>query len=318
MSRFLPLGLAFLLAFAGCITLPDDAQTIAQQERNAQTGANMTAAETKTEASELCSKGLNVDGSASNFCATRTISVDGKISGIPTLDVSLETFNGDIEITQGAEGRWGLLVTLKARGESAAAATARLDEIAFRWAHQANGVHFIEAIAEHDGEAKNLEAEITLTMPPALVMTVIATTSNGDISLAGARTDGLALTTSNGDITAKGDATQASLTTSNGEIDASLRPSAGGRWSFASSNGDITLKVPEGVSYGYTIEGSTSNGEVDYSLRDGEKGPCPQGSEYYTPPCNHRTFETKGFSARERQTRVQLATSNGEVHAGPQ
>lgn len=320
MSRLPSLGLvALLLTAAGCITLPEDAETIAQRENAAQGNANMTAKESTVEAAGLCDQGLNfgVDNSG-RFCATRTITIEGALTGISRLDVSLETFNGDVKIEEGPVGRWGLVASLEARGDSAAEATSRLDDIAWRWAHEAAGAHFLEAVAEPDGKSDHLEADITLTMPRGLVMTLVAASSNGDVEIASGTTDGLALATSNGDITVQAEVTQVSLTTSNGDVDASLRPLSNGRWVMASSNGDVTLTVPEGAAYGYDIDGSTSNGEVDYTLKDGDKGPCPQGSEYYTPPCNQRTFLTKAFHSRDRQVTAQLSTSNGDVDAGPQ
>ena len=309
-----PAVLALLVALAGCITLPDEADPSAPREPA--TGGSMTATESKTQKSELCTDGINL-GADDRFCAQRVVTVTGKISGFERLDVSLETFNGAIAIDESSGDAWGLVATLRARGATADAAMAGVDDIAFSWSHEDATGHFVEAIAEHDGSGESRSVSLELTMPRSLVMRLSAATSNGGVTLDGGRTDGLALTTSNGAINARGDVTQLALTTSNGQIDADVRPTADGRWSLTTSNGEISLKVPEGGAYGYSMAGTTSNGEVDFTLRDGTKGDCPQGSQYYTPPCNHRTFETSDLRSRDHQVYASLTTSNGEINVAP-
>lgn len=276
----------------------------------------MTATQTSSEASELCTDGIDLG--SNRFCAQRVVTVTGKIRGFERIDVALETFNGAIAIGTSAGDEWSFTATLRARGATANEAMANVESIDFSWAHEDATGHFVEVIAEYDGQNNDGRAtSIEIRMPRALLMRLSAATSNGQISLDGGRTDGLALTTSNGKIQASGEVTQVALTTSNGEIDADLRPIGDARWALTTSNGEITLKVPEGDAYGYSMQGQTSNGKVDYTLRDGEKGPCPQGSEYYTPPCNVRSFETDRFRARDQQVYASLTTSNGEINVAP-
>lgn len=315
MRVFATIGILVSLAFAGCIQMPDEPSATVDEQRDPATGGEMTATESKKEDVGLCTSGLGLGGDG-GFCATRTITVDGRLSGFATIDVALDTFNGDVTVKDGSDGHWGFVATLKARGDSADAARAALNEIAFSWEHESPSGHFVDVEAKHEGDANNVEAAIVLSMPRSVAMVIVASTSNGDVELAGGRTDGLALSTSNGDIIARGDATQVSLSTSNGKIDGDLRPVSDGRWTLETSNGEIVLKVPEGPSYGYEMEGSTSNGEVDYSMSDGDEGPCPEGSEYYTPPCNERSFKTRGFSSRDIQVHATLSTSNGEINVG--
>ena len=309
-----PTTLALMLALAGCITLPDEADP--ELPREPATGGSMSAAETSTQRSELCTDGIDL-GADDRFCAERVVTVAGKISGFDRLDVALETFNGAITIGDSSGDSWGIVATLRARGSTAEEAMRRVDDIGFAWAHEDPTGHFVEAIAKHEGSSESRSVSLALTIPRSVVMRLAATTSNGAVTLDGGRTDGLALTTSNGKISARGDVTQMALTTSNGEIDADVRPIGDGRWTLTTSNGEISLKVPEGATYGYSMEGTTSNGEVDFTLRDGTKGECPQGSQYYTPPCNHRTFETRDFLARDHAVYAALTTSNGEINVGP-
>lgn len=312
MRTFATLAVLGALVAAGCIELPADPNELPPREP--QTGGSMTAEESATQGSEICSEGLL---GADRFCAKRVVTVSGTISGLDRLDVALETFNGAISIEAGSGGAWGFTATLRARGATAAAAEAAIDDIAFRWAHEDATGHFVEVVAEHDGDSDGRSVAIELTMPRDVLMRLSATTSNGDVDFESGRTDGLALTTSNGRIEASGEVSQVALTTSNGKIEASLRPIGDGRWALTTSNGEIALEVPEGPAYGYSMQGQTSNGEVDYSLRDGEKGDCPQGSQYYAPPCNVRSFESSGFRSRDHQVYASLTTSNGKIHVAP-
>lgn len=301
------------LALAGCIEAPADPDA-AMDEVRAPAAGSMDAEERSEEAATLCTNNIGLDNE-DRFCATRTVTVTGTISGIPRLDVDLQTFNGDVELTKAAPGKWGFVATLKARGPSADAALARLDDIDFSWGHESGEGHFLEVVAKHedDGDNDGLGAEIRATMAPQVAALLVATTANGDVTLQGVQTEGAALTTSNGKIVASGEVTQVAFTTSNGDVDATLTPGADARWLITTSNGKIGLKVPETSDVGYDIEGTTSNGEVDYSMRDGKEGECPQGSQYYTPPCNHRTFETNGYARRATQVRATLTSSNGDI-----
>ncbi|HUR68407.1 MAG TPA: DUF4097 family beta strand repeat-containing protein [Candidatus Thermoplasmatota archaeon] len=312
-----PFVLTILVIAAGCIAPAGDTDDVADHDRVSTSGGTMTGEESRVEDATLCTDGLNLGATDQRFCATRTIKVDGTLSGFSTLDVSLQTFNGDVLVHDAPEGAWHLVATLKARGGSAEAAKAQLDAIDLTWSHTDARGHFVEAIARHEGDSSDLEAAFELQLPRSILLTVVAGTSNGDVTLTDLRTAGLALATSNGDVVARADVQQVSLTTSNGDVEAELRPTGDARWTLSTSNGNVGLKVPEGPETGYSFEGTTSNGEVTYTLKDGEKGPCPQGSEYYTPPCNHRTFETRGFKARETQVYATLTTSNGEVSAAP-
>lgn len=306
--------LAILMTTAGCIALPEDPDEPALREPA--TGGSMTAEETTRETSDLCTDAVDLAPDR-RFCAQRVVQVDGRVSGFDLLDAALETFNGEIDVEGASGDAWGFTATLRARGATAEAAMGALDEIDFAWSHEDADGHFVEVTARHEGSAESRSVDIALRMPSALLLRLTAATSNGDVGASGVRTDGLALTTSNGNIDAKGGVTQVALTTSNGEIDATLEPIASGNWAIVTSNGEIALRVPEGPAYGYSIEGTTSNGEVDYTLRDGTKGDCPQGSEYYTPPCNHRTFETRDLRARENRVAAELITSNGKISVGP-
>lgn len=319
--RFLTIPLVLALALAGCIdTSNDSANPAADGTRTATEGGSMTGAESEETTSGLCTEDFSIGDKSQTFCAKRVITLSGSISGIPKMDVDLATFNGDVKVAAGTEGAWRVVATLQAQGETEAAAVANLDRIAFEWAHEEGGRHFIEAEARHedrDSGQYGLGADLHATLPPSLVAVLVAATSNGDITLDDLKTDGLAATTSNGRVRASGEVTHVSLTTSNGDVDASLAPTASGRVSLVTSNGEVTLKLTEGPSVGYELTGTTSNGDVDIRLQDGTVGPCPAGSEYYTPPCSTRSFTTHGFDQRDIRSYVDVVSSNGDIDVAP-
>lgn len=314
MIRLFPLLVVACLALAGCIEMPADPNAPGAT-RSTNSGGAMTARATQEDSVAPCSGGLGLPRSGA-FCATRVVTITGTIDDLPRLDVSLTTFNGAIDVGTGDEGQWSVVATLEARSATAEGAKANLDNVELAWSHEERGSHFLDVEARQKVQAQagdGYAASLDVTMPRSLVMTLVATTSNGVIDVDGALTDGLALQTSNGQIKARASVTQVSLATSNGAIDADLTPTGSGRMTMATSNGAISVTVPEGPRHGYDIEGRTSNGEIDYDLRDGESGGCPGGSQYYTPPCTARDFRTHGFAERDIQSRMSLSTSNGAI-----
>ena len=320
MSRPLPILLAatFLsLALAGCLQVPGmdgpDANSSSEatsSTRDAGGDARMSATEAKREEAGTCSRG---------WCITRTVTVTGALADLDLLEVDLGTLNGGIKVTGGAEGSWRMVATLTTKASSRAAAEAADRDLTFAWSHMDGGSHFLEGKAEFEGRHNDVQrgADIEVVMPRSLVLRLVADTTNGGVTVSGVRTDGLSADTTNGGITVDADVTQVTLDTTNGGIDAKLRPTASGRITLDTTNGRIGLVLPEGETLGYDLEGSTTNGEVEIGLRDGTVGPCPEGGQYYTPPCNHRTFRTKDYESRAIRSQVQLGSTNGGVEVQP-
>lgn len=316
MSRRLPLVLAvslLSLAFAGCIEVPGVGGVSSEETPGAALGtrdvggdAHMTAREETKESSGPCREG---------HCITRTVRVTGSINDLSLLEVDLATLNGGIRLTGGAEGSWSMLATLTSKAGSEGAARAGMDDIRFTWAHQDGSNHFLEAKAKFEGRHSgvNRGADLEVVMPRSLLLRVVAGTTNGGVTVSGVRTDGLSAGTTNGGIEVDADVTQVHLGTTNGGIDASLRPTAPGRIEVGTTNGRVEVRLPEDASRGYDLEAGTTNGEVRIQMRDGTVGPCPEGSQYYTPPCNHRTFKTKDYESRTIRSQVQLGSTNGGI-----
>lgn len=310
MNRSILFLLVVGLTLAGCIGTPG-AEPGASYETTTNAGGTMTVAETKEDKAALCTDGVNLD-SDERFCAERRIELKGEIDGVAKMDVALSTFNGAVKLTADGGNDWRVIATLHARGATEADARARLDQIKWTFEHQDGESHFLEARAEKEGDASNLGASLEVTVPSSIVYVVVAATSNGAVEAKGLKTDGLSLATSNGAVVVDAESTQVNIGTSNGAIDAKLRPSASGRTTLATSNGAITLRVPEDAERGYDLDATTSNGEVAIALKDGKASECPT-NEYYTPPCNHREFTTNGYSSRDVQQLVTLGSSNGQI-----
>lgn len=309
------------LALAGCIEIPgagtSDVNDTSPSGGAATTKVHsasgpMTATERREDATSGC-------GGGSGACALRRVTVTGDVTSLQSLEVELRTVNGQVKLVGGEGTAWRMVATLSARGGSQEQAQRALEDLRFTWDHEEGGQHFLEAVARFEGRHPDVSrsASIEVTLPRSLLLRVVADTTNGGIDVSGVRTDGLAADTTNGGIRVDAEVAQVDLSTTNGDVEAWLRPTASGRISLETTNGGISLEVPEDAQRGYDLEGSTTNGVVEIRLRDGTLGPCPQGSQYYTPPCNHRTFKTGGYDARAVKSQVTLETTNGGVTVSP-
>lgn len=302
---------AFAVLAAGCIAPPDDGG--ATGARTSNRGGEMTSQEKAEDKVALCgSGGLPSIGGEGSFCAERVIDVTGTISGISRMDASLASFNGNVQLTGGAEGEWSLKAVLRARGATEEAARANLENIEFEWSHTDGSSHFLEAKAEQKDGARGVSAEISAVLPRTIALVVVAATSNGNVAVEDVATEGLSASTSNGNVQVDASVTQVQLATSNGNIAGKLRPTSSGRWDAGTSNGGISLEVPEDAARGYDITAATSNGKVEFDLDDGQTTRSGPSNPYYDPQ-NDGHFVTNGFSGRSIQTTVTLGTSNGSI-----
>ena len=313
MKPFLVLLAALCILAAGCIAPPDGTPSAGERTPNA--GGEMTAKESREDKAGPCQPAVILGGSGA-FCAETTIKVEGTLTGIDGMDVDLHTFNGNVELTGGADGAWSLVAVLRARGATEADAKASLAKIAFDWSHVDGDTHFLAAEAETPSPSGDRAASIAVTLPRSVALATVLATSNGNVVAKDVRTDGVSAHSSNGDVVVEADVTQADLGTSNGNVDATLRPWGSGQIAATTSNGAIRLKLPEDARHGYDAHGLTSNGKVAINLRDGEVERTGPSNPYYDPQ-NDARFVTNGFGSREFQTAVRLTTSNGGITVDP-
>ncbi len=307
LPRLVALALVAAALAAGCIQPSDPSVQDSPPPNTHNSGGNMTASEQRTDSTCAGNGGDNA------FCASRTVSVSGSLSGVAKMDVDLKTVNGHVNVKQGGTGSWSLVAVLKAYGATQEEANANLERVVYTWRHTDGTSHFVQAEARQPDDCRcNAQASIDATLPSDVVMVVTTETTNGAINVQG-KTDGLSAQSTNGAVSINADVTQVSLETTNGQIDATLRPTASGRIGAETTNGQVQLRLPEDATHGYDVTGRTTNGVVEIGLKDGDLGPCPQGSQYYTPPCNERTFKTHGFDQRAIQEIVSATGTNGRI-----
>lgn len=304
--------LATLALVAGCIQ-PDQPTPAAKAgaSSSADAQASMTGEESRKDATMPCLEGVGINGATlpGAFCAVRTITVSGTISGIAELPVDLATFTGPITVKESSEGSWSLVATLTARGTTPDDATASLASVWFTWDHLDAGAHRIHALAKVNGSNDGgYAATLALAVPPSVTMRLAASDGSGGITVEGGNTDGLALSTGSGSISVKTSATDATLHTGSGSIDATLTPSAEGTLEASTGSGKVALRLPEDAGHGYALTASTGSGSIDIGLKDGDATACPQHG-----PCSQREFHTRGFASRDVRSTVAISTGSGDV-----
>ncbi len=197
--------------------------------------------------------------------------------GIKIFDV--ETGNGNI-ISSVKKGD-SLYVTLDlwATGKDSADAVAYIDSINVHITPDTSDSSlriFIELPVLDPAALRTYGADVTIFTPESVVLNL--ETSNGDVSVGDQEAD-FYLTSSNGDLKIANTKGYARLNTSNGSVTVSkhegniqavtsngdmnanvIMPKSNGTCSFKTSNGSITLAVPDSV--GASIWLKTSNGKI--------------------------------------------------------
>jgi hypothetical protein len=310
-------------------------------------GGSMTAKEASAVSSGPCtgrSSVLFADPSVS--CASKTIWLEGDIS-LKALPVDLTSFNGNIEVKGGTGGVWNLTVVLQARGDTDASARGNLDNIAFTWSHEAGGSHHLTAEAKKKNQLLNNQesARMTLIMPASVVLDLSGATTNGEATARGIQAkdlelsstngrvaaqdleavsitlqttngegrvntvsaDRIEVTSSNGAIDVTATAHDYKLQTSNGGIEAKLKPSGNGTITIGTTNGPVDLLLVEDAQHGHDLKATTSNGMVTISLKDGSQ----------SGPTMSKTFKTTGYAGRAIQTKTTVTSTNSIVTVSP-
>lgn len=233
----------------------------------------------------------------------------------PYSTVEIETFNGTVTSATNSEDSIKVTLKLWATGVSAQDAAEHIDDIDVSVTRDTiNGIYRI--IVDVDPQFINPRSygcDVTLNLPESLYVDL--GTSNGQISCDG-HTQGIKLETSNGEIEISNTAGSAKLSTSNGGIKVNrhsgdvegetsngriyadvIMPVKDGICRFSSSNGEITLAIPD--SAGTKIWMETSNGKItisDFNLGDYNQDPD--------------IFES---SMGDGSGDLKLTTSNGDV-----
>lgn len=282
----------------------------------AQQRGDMTA-----EESEATDEGME----GGRYYAERAVTVQGTMT-LDTLPADLSTVNGNIDVA-GKEGEaWSAVFTLRGEGASPEAARENLERITLEWSHTDGSRHFLGAAITMErpeesgpsigplqlpnlvqvGTTGSQSGHIAVVLPSGVLASLAARTVNGNLGLAGLRTDVLELETTNGNVDAEAGIASAELAATNGNLGLRLTPWRSGAVGGSTTNGNVALEVPEDARHGYDVEARTTNGRAEVGLRDGQRG----GGE------ERVTFRTDGFESREIQTRIVAESVNGNVAVG--
>lgn len=269
------------------------------------------------------------------FYASRVITLEGQIT-LAELPVVLSNVNGEIEVTTGEDDRYSLVANLTGWGSSPEQAREERSQMSFTWDAGVPGERQLLAQVEHDNDEDDAglldggygEASLVLTVPADVALDLQATSTNGEILVEGLDALAVRAQTTNGEITLEdieapvvhagttnalieadvAGTSLASFDTTNGEIDATVTPAEDGEIQADTTNGKITVLVPETSDWGYDVEASTTNGRASIGLEDGDKRTSEDGDEAW--------FITHNFEDRAIQTDVVVDSTNGDVHVG--
>ena len=199
-----------------------------------------------------------------------TLSEDFKTTDTPT--IVIDTFNGSIDVTRGSDDQVQVDVTKRASGRDHAAAEAALNSIQVSMIQDDNT---LSITAERlDRAPGNFGADVVIAVPADADLNLTtsngrmiseqvtgpieATSSNGKLEVYGGRGP-LNLKTSNGGIEIEATDAVVDARTSNGRIEFRGQL-AGEKQKFRTSNGRITLTLPDDAEF--YLDAHTSNARV--------------------------------------------------------
>ncbi len=323
--RKLMLAALAISALAGCLDNDSDldqaANGLAPEDISPYGNAQTTESEVDT----------GFDGAT--FVATQMVTFTNGFDAATLSDISLSTFNGDVNVKEGANGSYEAVIHLEARGMTPDQAESNLDAIQIQHDDSLSGDTFgLEIHVGADDTGNGLivlgnfgggyQASIYLTLPSHVLHSMQATTGNGDAHAHGLNFANLALDTGNGDAMVDGgQATAARLTTGNGDLymgghagdlhatsgngDVFLKVTpTGGSWTLETGNGDIQALVADVAAY--RIQASTGNGEVAILLADNQT--------VYNEEGGQTTAQSDDFDTAAIQVTLAASTGNGDIH----
>ena len=195
-------------------------------------------------------------GMLAPFTAQATVS---QSFDVPTPRVSVETFNGSIDVTTGSGDTVQIEVTKRGSGVSQSAAEDDLKNVQVNFTQDGDSVRVV--VTRPQPHIGNSGASVTIRLPEQAELDL--RTSNGRITVGGAVND-VKARASNGPIVVRGSTGSLDLQTSNGPIETD---GGRGRLTLETSNGPITIRSAEA-----TVNARTSNGPIRFtgSLSEGE------------------------------------------------
>lgn len=223
--------------------------------------------------------------------------------------VVVDTFNGPIEVERGGAGKVVCVVIKKASGHDDADARNNLRNVSVLMTQEGDTVR----VSAHKASMLSDAATSVVIRVPEGTMTTLKST-NGAITVLGVEgsidahatngpirvedaTGNVALGTTNGKIMCEATDAVVAVGSTNGQIEfrGSLAP---GHSSFHTTNGRVTLKLPEALAF--RVDARTSNGKVSSDF-DVEPGPDQRGKRLI------------GSTGHDPKVEIKARTSNGSI-----
>lgn len=262
----------------------------------------------------LLSLGMSGCSMHNQYYAEETIEEKFTVSAEPT--VTVETFNGGIEVRVGAANQVEARVIKRAGGDDAEQAAKLLQEFEVKMEEPGPNRIEIAVKVANRSQSPNCGAKVELIVPATAVLNLRTSnggvtvldvggnltlrTSNGMVKVHGT-TGTLNLSTSNGAVEITGKDTTVTAETKNGPITfrGSLREAV---HTFMTSNGRIKLELPADATF--SLDATTSNGKIDcaYKIKTTKKT---------------KDRELIGAVGDDPKTSLKLRSSNGNVSIVP-
>lgn len=254
---------------------------------------------------------LALTGCFGNFPLTAEESGSQTVDAPASPRVIVETFNGEIHVSAGAEGKVAANWVKRGSGLSQADAEADLPNVEVTLKAEGDTVRIVARRADNR-MADNSGARFDVNVPGG--STLELHTSNGEVTVRGVTGD-VTVDTSNGHIRIDGGQGRLDLSSGNGDINIAAQDAlvnadisngsirfdgslAEGNQNFSTSNGAIVVTLPAGARF--RVSANTSNGDVTSDFPVTVSGSLRKGE------LNGAVGENPGIS-------LSLRSSNGNI-----
>ncbi len=262
--------------------------------------------------------------SPDTYIAETTESFTGAMTA-NSVYLSVDNFNGPVSVSTWDRSEYSVELLIKAKGTTTSEAERNLEDFV---------VDFDESVVQGQGRlvlrygipetaCNKYSVQVEAFLPADAVIDLELESSNGEISLSDVVGGEMQLhtsngafsfdnvyaefihaDTSNGEISGDLKATDAYISTSNGEIYLTLPCTTTGEYFLHTSNGQVDLRVSSSSDVGYDLDSSTSNGAIRIGLPN---------LEYSVDWRTSKEARTLGFEGKEVQITIDVRTSNGNI-----
>jgi hypothetical protein len=253
------------------------------------------------------------------YSVQETKTFDG-ITTASRISLNIDNFNGPISVSTWSKNEYSVELDIRARRED------DLDDLKIDFdimeETMTQGISLGYDIPQSYMSRYAIGVEVFLPEDASINMDLIS--SNGRISINDIKGESIDLKTSNGALelnnvyaneiygeTSNGallgtlEASETSLSTSNGAIDLNLPCTVTGYYKLMTSNNQIDLKVSSSTDVGYDLDLSTSNGNVVIGL---------QNLDYTIDQRTRKEAKSENFESNSVKITIDADTSNNSIN----